>query len=124
MRVVLTGKIVGYNHILTLLGTDVLDDGLCPLRNSVLGQLSGQPEVDGSLDLLRGDGRPLGLVSKTRCLPSSVLKDVIDKQFYAAQGFRGDASVRVDGVTLHTDGITHPLKKTTTLVETRKGEQR
>lgn len=32
--------------------------------------------------------------------PCSVLKDVIDDQFYAAQGLRGHAGVRVDGVTL------------------------
>ena len=43
---------------LRLLVAGVLGNGLGPLGHGVLGQLAGQQEVDGGLDLTGGDGRP------------------------------------------------------------------
>ena len=48
-----------------LLGGGVLGDSLGTLRHGVLGQLTGQEEPDSGLDLPRGDGAPLVVVSET-----------------------------------------------------------
>ena len=64
---------------LNLLGAGVLGDGLGSLRDGVLGQLSGKEETDGGLDLARGDGGPLVVVSQTASLGGDALKDVVDK---------------------------------------------
>ena len=62
-----------------LLGAGVLGHGLGSLRDGVLGQLSGKEETDGGLDLARGDGGPLVVVSQTASLGGDALKDVVDK---------------------------------------------
>ena len=48
---------------LCLLGAGVLGDGLGALRHGVLGQLTGQKEADGGLDLPGSDGGALVVVS-------------------------------------------------------------
>ena len=78
-----------------LLGAGVLGDSLGSLRDSVLGQLSGEEETDSSLDFSGGDGGPLVVVGKTAGLSSNALKDVIDKGVHDAHGLGGDTSVGV-----------------------------
>ena len=63
----------------SLLGAGVLGDSLGSLRDSVLGQLSGQQEPDSSLDLSGGDGGPLVVVGELTGLTSDAAKKVIDK---------------------------------------------
>ena len=45
----------------------------------MLGQLSGQEETDGGLDLARGDGGPLLVVTQTASLGGDALQDVVDE---------------------------------------------
>ena len=78
-----------------LLGAGVLGDSLGTLGDSVLGKLSGEEEPDSGLDLPRGDGGPLVVVSKTAGLGSNTLKQVVDKRVHDAHGLGGDTSVRV-----------------------------
>ena len=78
-----------------LLGAGVLGDCLGSLRDSVLGQLSGQEETDSSLDFSGGDGGPLVVVGKTAGLSSDTLKDIVDKGVHDAHGLGADTSVWV-----------------------------
>ena len=78
-----------------LLGAGVLGDSLGSLRDSVLGQLSGQEQTDSSLDFSGGDGGPLVVVGKTAGLSSDTLKDIIDKGVHDAHGLGADTSVGV-----------------------------
>ena len=61
----------------------------------MLGQLSGQEQTNGGLDLSAGDGGPAVVVGKTAGLGSNTLEDVVDKRVHDAHGFAGDTSVRV-----------------------------
>ena len=61
----------------------------------MLGQLSGQEQTNGGLDLSAGDGGPAVVVGKTAGLGSDALEDVVDKRVHDAHGFAGDTSVRV-----------------------------
>ena len=61
----------------------------------MLGQLTGQEEPDSGLDLSRGDGGPLVIVSQTASLGSDALKQVIDEGVHDAHGLGGDTSVGV-----------------------------
>ena len=79
-----------------LLGAGVLGDGLGTLRDGVLGELTGKEEPDSGLDLARGDGGPLVVVSQTGGLSSDPLKQVVDERVHDAHGLGGDTSVRVD----------------------------
>ena len=71
---------------LNLLGAGVLGDGLGSLRDGVLGQLSGQEETDRGLDLARGDGGPLVVVSQLGGFSSNPLKQIVDKRVHDAHG--------------------------------------
>jgi len=62
----------------------------------VLGQLSGEEETDGGLDLTRGDGGPLVMVSQTASLSSDTLKDVVEKGVNYGHGFGGHSGVGVN----------------------------
>jgi hypothetical protein len=77
------------------LGARVLGDGLGALADGVLGQLSGQQETHGSLDLSRRDGRATVVVSQTRRLGGDTLEDVVDKAVHDRHGLRRDARVGV-----------------------------
>ena len=80
----------------SLLGACVLGDGLCALRDGVLGQLPRQKQPDGGLDLPGGDGRPLVVVGKLARFGGDPLKKVVDEGVHDAHGLGGDASVRVN----------------------------
>ena len=80
----------------SLLGAGVLGDSLSSLRDSVLGQLTGQEEPDSGLDLPGGDGGSLVVVGKTAGLSSDALKEIVDKGVHDAHGLGGDTSVGVD----------------------------
>ena len=60
-----------------LLGASVLGDSLGALRDGVLGELTGKEEPDSGLDLTRGDGGPLVVVSQTGGLGSDPLEKVV-----------------------------------------------
>ena len=79
----------------SLLGAGVLGDGLGALRHSVLGQLSGQQQPDGGLDLPGGDGGPLVVVGELAGLGGDPLEQVVDEAVHDAHGLGGDSGVRV-----------------------------
>ena len=79
-----------------LLGAGVLGDSLGALRDGVLGELTREEESDSSLDLARGDGGPLVVVSESAGLSSDPLEQIVDERVHDAHGLGGDASVRVD----------------------------
>ena len=79
-----------------LLGAGVLGDGLGALRHGVLGQLTGEEETDGGLNLPAGDGRATVVVGQTRGLGGDALEDVVHERVHDGHGLAGDASVGVD----------------------------
>ena len=79
-----------------LLGAGILGDGLGALRDGVLGELTGEEEPDSGLDLTRGDGGPLVVVSQTGGLGGDPLEQIIDERVHDAHGLGGDTGVRVD----------------------------
>ena len=79
-----------------LLGAGVLGDSLGALRDGVLGELTREEEPDSSLDLTRGDGGPLVVVSKSAGLSGDSLEQIVDERVHDAHGLGGDSSVRVD----------------------------
>lgn len=62
------------NHLFG--GGRVLGDGLGTLRHGVLGQLTGEDEADGSLDLPGRDGGLLVVGGKLGGLGGNALEDV------------------------------------------------
>ena len=90
-----------------LLGAGVLGDGLGALGHGVFGQLTGQQQADGGLDLPGGDGGALVVVSKAGSLTGDTLKDVSHKGVHDAHGLGGDAGVGVDLLQhlVHVDGV-------------------
>ena len=62
----------------------------------MLSQFTGQEETDSGLDLPRGDGGSLVVVSETGSLSSDSLEDVVDKAVHDGHGFAADTSVGVD----------------------------
>ena len=79
-----------------LLRAGVLGDSLGALRDGVLGELTREEEPDRGLDLARGDGGPLVVVSQLGGLSGDPLEQVIDKRVHDAHGLGGDTSVGVD----------------------------
>ena len=79
-----------------LLGAGVLGDGLGALRDGVLGELTREEEPDSGLDLARGDGGPLVVVSQTGGLSGDPLEQVVDERVHDAHGLGGDTGVGVD----------------------------
>ena len=80
----------------TLLAAGVLGHGLGTLAHGVLGQLTGQQETDGGLDLPAGDGGPLVVVGQTGSLGGDALEDVVHEGVHDGHGLGGDAGVGVD----------------------------
>ncbi|TKC35883.1 hypothetical protein EI555_005829, partial [Monodon monoceros] len=78
------------------LGAGVLGDGLSALGHGVLGQLPGQQQAHGRLDLPGGDGRTLVVMRQARRLARDALENVVDKRVHDAHGLGRDAGVRVD----------------------------
>ena len=62
-----------------LLAAGVLGHGLGSLRHSVLGQLTGEEEPHGGLDLPGGDGGPLVVVGQAAGFSRNPLEQVIDE---------------------------------------------
>ena len=94
---------------LCLFGAGVLGDGLGALAHGVLGQLAGQEETHGGLDLAARDGRAAVVVGELGGLVGDALEDVVDERVHDAHGLARDARVRmhllehlvdVDGVGL------------------------
>ena len=79
-----------------LLGGGVLGDSLGALGHGVLGQLTGEEQTDGSLDLPGGDGGPLVVVGETAGLSGDPLEDVVHEGVHDGHGLAGDTSVGVD----------------------------
>ena len=65
--------------MLRLFGAGVLGDSFGSLGDGMLSELTREEEPDSSLDLTGGDGGSLVVVSKTACLCSDSLKQVIDE---------------------------------------------
>ncbi|KAI7811632.1 histone 2, partial [Triplophysa rosa] len=89
-------------------GACVLCHGLGSLRHGVFGQLTGQQQTDGGLDLSGGDGGALVVVSETRCLTADALKDVVDERVHDAHGLRRNTGVRMNLLQdfIHVDSVT------------------
>ncbi|XP_045408573.1 uncharacterized protein LOC123638790 [Lemur catta] len=85
----------------------VLGDSLGALGHGVLGQLSGQQQAHGRLDLPGGDGRALVIMRQARRLPRDALEDVVDKRVHDTHGLRRDAGVGVDLLQhlIHVHGV-------------------
>jgi len=79
-----------------LLGRGVLGDSLGALRDGVLGQLTGEDETDGGLDLAGGDGGALVVGSELGGLTGDTLKDVVDEGVQDGHGLVGDTGIGVD----------------------------
>ena len=78
------------------LAAGVLGHGLGALTNSVFCQLTRQKETNSGLDLPRGDGGFLVVVSQAGSLTSDTLEDIVDEGVHDAHGLAGDTSVGVD----------------------------
>ena len=81
------------SEVNNLLGAGVLGDGLGAFTDGVLGQLTGEEQTDGCLDLSGCDGRPTVVVGQTASLGSDALEDVIDKRVHDAHGLAGHTSI-------------------------------
>ena len=94
-------------YLHSLLRASVLGDGLGSFRDGVLSQLSWEEKSDSSLDLPRGDGSPLVVVSETGSLSGDSFEDVVDKGVHDAHGLGRDTSVGVDLLQdfVNVDGI-------------------
>uniref|UniRef100_A0A9J8CTV4 Histone H2B n=1 Tax=Cyprinus carpio carpio TaxID=630221 RepID=A0A9J8CTV4_CYPCA len=79
-----------------LLGAGVLGDGLGALRHGVFGQLPGQQQTHGGLDLSGSDGGALVVVSETRRFTGDALEDVVDERVHDAHRLRRDPGVRMN----------------------------
>jgi hypothetical protein len=78
-----------------LLRARILRNGLRPLSNCLLRQLSRQQQANSSLTLVTSDGRPLIVVSQSRCLSCSPFKSVINETIHYAHCLRTVASNRI-----------------------------
>jgi len=79
-----------------LLGRRVLGDGLGALRHGVLGQFTREEKTDSRLDLPRGDGGALVVVSQTRGFRGNALEDVVHEAVHDRHGLAGDPGVGVN----------------------------
>ena len=61
----------------------------------MLGQLTGEQQAHGRLDLAAGDGRALVVVGQARGLGGDPLEDVVHEAVHDGHGLAGDASVGV-----------------------------
>ena len=62
----------------------------------MLSQLSGKEKSDSRLNLPRGDGRPLVVVSETGSFGSDPFEDIVNEGVHDAHGLGRDTGVRVD----------------------------
>ena len=78
------------------LSTGELGDSLGALRHGVLGQLAGQNEAHGGLDLPGGHGGLLVVPGQGGGLGGDLLEDVVDEAVQDGHGLGRDAGVGVD----------------------------
>ena len=76
-------------------GGGELGHGLGALRHGVLGQLAGQDEAHGGLDLARRHRRLLVVARQAGGLGGDLLEDVVDERVHDGHGLRRDARVGV-----------------------------
>ncbi len=62
----------------------------------MLGELSGEHEAHGGLDLPGGEGRLLVVLGELSGLSGNALEDVVDERVHDGHALLGDASVGVD----------------------------
>ena len=77
-------------------GLGVLGDGLGALGHGVLGELAGEEEPDGGLDLAGGDGALLVVPGEPGGLTGEPLEEIVDEGVHDGHGLGGDTGVRVD----------------------------
>ncbi|XP_016830969.1 uncharacterized protein LOC100773314 isoform X1 [Cricetulus griseus] len=94
------------------LGAGVLGDGLGALGHRVLGQLPGQQQTHGRLDLPGRDGRALVVMRQARSLARDALEDVVDERVHDAHGLGGDAGVGVNLHLVHVSPFTPIMART------------
>merc|ERR1711959_809073 len=78
------------------LGGGELGHGLGPLGHGVLGELAGEDEADGRLDLPGGEGTLLGVPGEAGGLGGDLLEDVVREGVHDGHGLGGDAGLGVD----------------------------
>jgi len=78
------------------LGGGELGDGLGTLGDGVLGELTGEHEADGGLDLPGGEGGLLVVGGELAGLGGDALEDVVDEGVHDGHALLGDAGVGVD----------------------------
>ena len=87
----------------------VLGDGLGTLGDGVLGELTGEEEADGGLNLSGGESRLLVVSDELGRLGRDLLEDVVDEGVHDAHGSLGDAGIGVhlleDSVDVHGEGL-------------------
>ena len=86
-----------------------LGDGLGALSDGVLGELTGEEEADGGLDLAGGEGVLLVVADEAGRLGGDLLEDVVDEGVHDAHGLLGDAGLGVhlleDTVDVDREGL-------------------
>merc|ERR1740117_343121 len=84
----------------------VLGDGLGAFGNGVSGELSGEDESDGGLDLTAGEGLSLVVSDESGGLTGDSLEDIVDEGVHDAHGLLGDTGLGVDLLedTVDVDG--------------------
>ena len=96
-----------------LFGGGVLGDCFGTLGDGVLGEFTWQQQSDGGLYLATGDGRLLVVVSKSGCLGSDALEDVVHEAVHDGHGTAGNTGVGVDLlhdlVDVNAVGLASPL---------------
>jgi len=76
-------------------GGGELGHGLGALGHGVLGELSGEEQSHGSLDLSGGEGGLLAVAGQAGRLQSQALEDVVDERVQDGHASLGDAGVGV-----------------------------
>jgi hypothetical protein len=74
----------------------VLGDGLGALRDGVPGELSGEDELDGRLDLPGGECSPLIEADQLGALGPDSVEGVMNERVHDVHGLLGDADVGMD----------------------------
>jgi hypothetical protein len=86
-----------------------LGDSLGALSDGVLGELTGEEETDGSLDLAGGEGVLLVVADEAGALGGDLLEDIVDERVHDAHGSLGDAGLGVhlleDTVDVDGEGL-------------------
>ena len=71
-------------------------DGLGSFSDGVTGELTGEDETDGGLDLAGGEGVTLVVADESGGLTGDALEDVADEGVQHGHGFLGDSGLGVD----------------------------